>query len=145
MAETEIPVASGLMRVLAETFALYTKTHGYHWNVRGAEFSALHKLFNDQYDEIWGAVDTIAERIRALGELVPMDFPTLATIKTGDAGKAWRSMVQDMIAGNETVCEALLEAQALAETADDQATLTILADRLIAHGKHIWMLQATLG
>ncbi|MFZ4068362.1 MAG: ferritin-like domain-containing protein, partial [Phenylobacterium sp.] len=33
-----------MTRVLADAYAVYLKTHGYHWNVRGPEFFALHNL-----------------------------------------------------------------------------------------------------
>ena len=36
---------AALKRVLGETYALYSKTHGYHWNVTGLNFQALHKMF----------------------------------------------------------------------------------------------------
>jgi len=53
--------------ILAGTYALYLKTQYYHWNVVGAEFYNLHKMFEEQYEELRDAVDDIAERIRTLG------------------------------------------------------------------------------
>lgn len=38
-----------------------------HWNVKGENFIALHKLFDEVYAEAEGYVDDIAERITALG------------------------------------------------------------------------------
>ena len=64
-------VAQALSRMLADTYAVYLKTHGFHWNVRGPNFSSLHALFMEQYTEMWQAIDTVAERIRAPGELAP--------------------------------------------------------------------------
>ena len=58
-------VARELSKVLADSFAVYQKTHGYHWNVRGPNFSQLHALFMAQYTEMWTAIDEVAERIRA--------------------------------------------------------------------------------
>ena len=68
------PIAAGLARLLADTYAVYLKTHGYHWNVRGPAFASLHTLFMTQYTEMWTAIDEIAERIRALGELAPQGY-----------------------------------------------------------------------
>ncbi len=62
-------VAGALEQVLADTFALYSKTHGYHWNVEGPRFSQLHLLFETQYNELWASLDGIAERMRELGDL----------------------------------------------------------------------------
>ena len=80
-------VALALGKLLADTHALYLKTHGYHWNVRGPEFPALHALFESQYRELWGALDEIAERIRALGALAPQGQTSMANLtglKDGD-------------------------------------------------------------
>jgi len=64
-------VVDGLKRVLADSYTLYIKTHGHHWNVTGPNFPALHAMFEEQYTELAGAVDTIAERIRALHAAAP--------------------------------------------------------------------------
>lgn len=65
-------IADGLARLLADTYVLYGKTHGFHWNVTGPMFNTLHLMFMEQYTELWNALDVIAERIRALGVLAPM-------------------------------------------------------------------------
>jgi starvation-inducible DNA-binding protein len=62
-------IADGLSRLLADSYTLYVKTHGFHWNVTGPMFNTLHLMFETQYTELALAVDLIAERIRAL------DFP----------------------------------------------------------------------
>jgi starvation-inducible DNA-binding protein len=64
-------IAHGLSRVLADTFALYLKTHNFHWNVEGPMFNTLHLMFMEQYTELWNALDAIAERIRSLGYPAP--------------------------------------------------------------------------
>ena len=63
--------AEALKRLLGETYALYIKTHGYHWNVTGPRFQSLHEVFMTQYTELWAALDELAERIRALGHFAP--------------------------------------------------------------------------
>jgi len=72
-------VAAGLSRLLADTYAVYLKTHGYHWNVRGPNFAALHALFMEQYTEMWNAIDEVAERIRALGTAASPTSPACRT------------------------------------------------------------------
>ena len=64
-------IAAGLSRLLADTYVLYGKTHGFHWNVTGPMFNTLHLMFMDQYTELWNSLDEIAERIRALGVVTP--------------------------------------------------------------------------
>jgi hypothetical protein len=65
--EHRLQIAEGLGRLLADTFVLYGKTHGFHWNVTGPMFNTLHLMFEGQYIELWNALDAIAERIRSLG------------------------------------------------------------------------------
>ena len=77
-------VAEGLSSFLADSFTLYLKTHNFHWNVTGQMFNALHVMFETQYTEQWGALDEIAERMRALGYNAPgsyAEFIKLSSIK----------------------------------------------------------------
>ena len=55
--EDRAAIVAGLNKVLADAYAVYLKTHGYHWNVRGPNFSSLHTLFMTQYTEMWTAID----------------------------------------------------------------------------------------
>ncbi len=77
-------VSEGLGRLLADSYTLYLKTHNFHWNVKGPMFQTLHIMFEGQYNEIWLAVDLIAERIRSLGHRAPgtyREFAELTVIK----------------------------------------------------------------
>ena len=40
-------IAEGLSRVLADSYTLYLKTHGFHWNVEGPRFRELHLMFEE--------------------------------------------------------------------------------------------------
>ncbi len=141
-------VAQGLSRLLADSYALYMKTHGYHWNVRGPNFASLHSLFMEQYSEEWAALDDIAERIRALGELAPQGyaaFANLTGIKDGNPENGWEAMVGELQKDNEEVCRTARAIFPAAEKAGDQATMDLITQRFQAHEKHAWMLRSTLG
>ncbi|MEW6125864.1 MAG: DNA starvation/stationary phase protection protein Dps [Acidobacteriota bacterium] len=56
-----------LNQQLADTFDLYSQTKQAHWNVKGRDFFQLHELFDKLATELTGYVDTIAERVTALG------------------------------------------------------------------------------
>src|SRR5215470_11886870 len=80
-------IAEGLSRLLADTYALYLKTHNYHWNVTGPMFNKLHFMFEQQYNELALAVDLVPERIRALGFPAPgtyRDYSRIASIREVD-------------------------------------------------------------
>ena len=141
-------IASALNKVLADSYALYLKTHGYHWNVRGPNFQSLHVLLEGQYQDEWAALDDIAERIRALGELAPQGyaaFGNLSSIKDGDPEQDWEGMFKELKTDNETVIATLRAAFPVADEAGDEATADLLTQRLTAHEKHAWMIRSTLG
>ncbi len=52
---------------LADLIDLQLQVKQAHWNVRGPNFIALHKLFDEIADEVLDFVDETAERITALG------------------------------------------------------------------------------
>ena len=52
---------------LASTADLYLQLKQAHWNIKGPQFIALHKLLDDIAEEVEGQVDIIAERITSLG------------------------------------------------------------------------------
>ena len=140
-------VAEGLAKLLADTYAVYLKTHGYHWNVRGPNFSQLHTLFMAQYTEMWTAIDEVAERIRALGELAPQGygaFGNLSSIKDGDPSRNAEEMLKDLIASQETLIGTLYAILPAAQEAGDEVSASLIWDRLTAHEKHVWMLRSSL-
>jgi starvation-inducible DNA-binding protein len=55
---------------LADCIDLQTQTKQAHWNVKGPEFIALHKLFDEINEAVEEYVDWIAERAVQLGGTV---------------------------------------------------------------------------
>jgi starvation-inducible DNA-binding protein len=140
-------IAEGLGHLLADTYTLYLKTHNYHWNVTGPHFQTLHLMFEQQYNELALAVDTVAERIRALGEPAPGTYKAyakLTSIKEVDGVPEAMEMVKDLVKGHEAVVRTTRELLPLADEAKDESTLNVLTDRLEVHEKTAWMLRSLL-
>jgi starvation-inducible DNA-binding protein len=141
-------VAAELTKVLADSHAVYQKTHGYHWNVRGPEFFTIHTLLEQQYRDIWEALDEIAERIRALGELAPQGasaFANLTSIKEGDPELDAMAMLKELMKDHETLIATSRAALKVADDDGDDVTVDLLTQRMAAHEKFAWMLRSTLG
>ena len=146
-AKDRAAIAQGLSRLLADTYVLYLKTHGFHWNVEGPMFQTLHQMFMDQYTETWNAIDPIAERIRALGHYAPgsyKQYAKLASIKESDGVPKADKMIRELIEGQEAVARTARSVLPLAEGANDQPTLDLLTQRLDIHEKNAWMLRSLL-
>ena len=141
-------ISKGLSQVLADTYVLYLKTHAYHWNVTGPMFASLHILFEGQYNELHGAADTIAERIRALGRFAPgsyASFARLSSIKEdNDEVPAAMMMIANLVMGHEALGRTLRSAFKVAEAGGDQATMDLLIGRMEASDKAAWMLRSHL-
>ncbi len=140
-------IAAGLSRFLADSFSLYLKTHGFHWNVTGPMFNTLHVMFMDQYTELWTALDEIAERIRALGHPAPASFSQFAELsvineETGTPKAT--DMIKQLIAGQEAVARTARELFPLVEKAGDQPTADLLTQRMQIHEKNAWMLRSLI-
>ncbi len=140
-------IASGLSRVLADTYTLYLKTHNFHWNVTGPMFQALHLMFETQYNELALAVDVVAERIRALGFPAPgtyTQFMQLSSLKDEDGMPKAQDMIQRLVEGNETVARTARQVFKVAESVSDQPTCDLLTQRMQVHEKTAWMLRSLL-
>lgn len=141
------PVTDALKKVLADTYSLQLKTQNYHWNVEGRHFSSLHALFMLQYNELFLAVDLVAERIRALSEKAPgtySEFEKLGSLKEGNAELDENGMVKDLFDSNRQLAQLLKKSIATAEKADDAATVDLFTQRLAVHEKAAWMLKSSL-
>lgn len=138
-------VHEALAQVLADTYALYAKTHAYHWNVTGAQFPALHAMFETQYRGLWEALDELAERMRALGGFAPgpEDVARRAKIQADNGQAGSSQMVVNLLRGHETLIHVLQDGIRVAEAAGDDGTADLLTQRLNASQKVAWMLRAT--
>lgn len=140
-------VIEALKVTLADSYVLYLKTQNYHWNVTGPNFKAFHLMFEEQYNDLFTAVDLIAERIRALGAKAPGSFATyskVTNIKEGDENLDATSMLTELAKDQETISNSLTEALKAAQDIGDEVTVGIMTDRIEIHQKNAWMLRSSL-
>src|SRR5262249_31951013 len=65
--QTRTKVIELLNARLADALDLGRQVKQAHWNVRGTNFIALHKLFDEVYDDVEEYGDLLAERVAQLG------------------------------------------------------------------------------
>jgi starvation-inducible DNA-binding protein len=138
--------ADALGTVLADTFILYLKTHQCHWNVEGAMFPMLHKLFGKQYESLWATVDLVAERIRALGFTAPSGmniFAQMTTLPDLQGAPSALEMVRLLLADHEACSRGCMAALRTCQAAGDEASVNMLAGLVEYHDKQAWFLRAT--
>lgn len=130
---------------LADTFAFYLKAHNFHWNVTGPDFQEYHAFLGDLWEEVFGAVDLIAEGIRTLDAFAPGTlgrFKELTTITEDTTIPEASVMIKKLTADNVKVLASLTKAYELAEKNKKFGISNFLQDRITAHEKHGWMLRS---
>lgn len=145
-AEDRSEIADGLSHLLADTYTLYVKTHGFHWNVTGPMFRSLHLMFEEQYMDLRDAADEIAERIRALGHPAPgsyTEFGELTSVVDEPGNPGAIDMVRRLVDGHEAVIRTARTVVQRAEAAGDVATADLATQRIDVHEKTAWMLRST--
>lgn len=140
-------LAENLSGALADTYLLYLKTQSFHWNVVGPMFYGLHKLTEEQYEDMAEAIDVIAERIRAIGFIAPGSFKqfyNLSSVQEEDGAPTAEEMIRQLIEGNELCCRKLRASVAEAEKVEDVKTADLLTERIGKHEQNAWMLRSML-
>ena len=138
---------AALRIVLANKFLMYFKAQSYHWNVEGMFFPQLHTFFGDLYTEIFDAIDTFAEQIRAQNEYAPRNIEEMYEDKTVDctnSAKNAKDMISDLSRTNDQVIVSLNNLFKELQTKDEQGFMDFVAARLDVHKKHGWMLRSIL-
>lgn len=147
-AKTKIPsLTDSLNQVLADSYALMSLTHLAHWNIEGPGFFALHAAFQTQYEELFTAVDEIAERIRALNAYAIGGLGTLAQTAAMEefaAPLTQENYVKRLIATNEKLLADAARARDLAGKVNDPESQDLMIGRITLHQKTTWMLRSFL-
>lgn len=129
----------------ASVFALYLKTHNFHWNIEGPNFPQYHAFLENLYNELWLSVDAIAEHIRTLDSYVPGSlsrFSALTVVEDEINIPTAVKMIRELEMDNKRVIAELRKANTLAEKNDCPGIANFMQDRIDVHFKHDWMLRS---
>ncbi|WP_444995622.1 Dps family protein [Aliikangiella sp. IMCC44359] len=140
-------LANKLSEGLADSYLLYLKTQSVHWNVVGPMFYSLHKLTEEQYEDMATAIDEVAERIRAIGYTAPgsfKQFEQLTSIKEEPDNLNAEEMCKQLMQDNEIIAKRLRSAVLEAEKVNDVKTADLLTERIGQHEENAWMLRALI-
>lgn len=143
-------VANVTIECLTDLLATYLDMAGLfkhaHWNVKGNEFIALHKLFDEQEAVFKNLADIIAERITALGGIAHgtsqsiVDFSILGL--EPDGIYTCMGYIQFLSDRLSSIDGFLLEEIEHLDKVGDKVTSNILQDHLHTVNKHLYFLEA---
>jgi starvation-inducible DNA-binding protein len=147
-AQNDTPVSLQLKQLLSDSYALMGQSQLAHWNVEGPHFFELHAAFQLHYEELFAAVDEIAERIRSLGVLAPGGLMTLGQASSITEMATETAPAKDYAAhlagGHEIVLASAAKLRKVAEDAGDLETQDLAIARIQIHQKTLWMLKSFL-
>lgn len=147
VARKDTRVIDGLNLVVADSYALMALTHLAHWNVEGPDFFALHEAFQAQYENLFEAVDEVAERVRALDAYAIGGLTTLARTAQIEEFKSpmpQKDYVAALIVVHEKVVDDATRTRDAAGESSDLETQDLMIKRLQWHEKTLWMLKSYL-
>jgi len=137
-------IAAAFTALLADMFALYTKTKNFHWHISGPHFRDYHLMLDDQASQIFGTTDAIAERVRKIGGTTLRSIGHIAKLQTiadnDEKFVAPGDMLRELMNDNKAVAHAMREACELAEKHHDLGTTNLLEAFIDATEKRTWFL-----
>jgi starvation-inducible DNA-binding protein len=140
-------LAEDLKVLLASVNSLSIKAQNFHWNVEGPDFPEYHEFFGNFYEEVYSAVDKVAEYIRTLDSYAPGSLTRYAELTIiQDQLKIPRAelMFAELYEDNAKMIELLNHCFSSASQENKQGIANFIAERLDAHEKHQWMIRSTL-
>jgi len=139
-------IANALGNAVSDTYHLMFKSQAYHWNVEGPLFLTVHKLTEEHYENLFAAVDELAERIRALGQLAPTNLKSIidaSLLDEPESSPTAGDMVKDLAEDHLKVAGRMHELAKLAGDNNDIVTEDMAVARAGFHEQAAWMLRAT--
>ena len=142
-------VAAALNQLLADEHVLYNKTRSYHWNVEGPSFMELHKLYEEQYNELAEVIDEIAERIRTIGHFAEgrlKELLKLASLEEPAVPTGFKEQIISLDSDHEIIINKLRKLiKEFDEKYKDIGSSDFVTGLLKQHEKLGWMLRSYLG
>lgn len=135
--------------LLADHFALYTKTKSFHWHITGPRFRDLHLLFDEQAIEVRDQIDAVGERVRKIGGTTLTSIGAVAEhtkIKNQDKTDLEPdAMVKELRDDNLKMVKRLKGMKTLVEEVGDNATDGLIDDWTDMAEERVWFLSSVLG
>ena len=136
-----------LVQVFNDNFVGYYRSHVAHVNIEGRNFYSDHKLLQKVYEDLQGEIDTIAEKIRTLGEYMPCEIQDVLNNSHISTAELWGN--SDYLIDKVTMdLEHLVrEYQILSEISTEEGHIEIAnyaQDRITVLNKFLWMFKSTL-
>ncbi|HMI52361.1 MAG TPA: DNA starvation/stationary phase protection protein [Candidatus Saccharimonadales bacterium] len=138
-------IAGNLAHLLADVFALYVKTKGFHWHMSGVHFRDYHLLLDEQAEQIFAMTDAIAERARKIGGSTLRSIGDIARHqRLEDSDETFitpKEMLSELCDDNRQLTEFLRAAHEVCNTHRDVATASLIETWIDQAERRTWFLS----
>jgi len=146
--ETVSNLPEELTELLGTAVQFYFRAHGAHWNVKGADFSEYHKLFQKIYETAYELIDPIAENLRKIGVVAPAtltEFIALGYLQDSTVGQDPMALARDLRDANDVFLDQLSDVFDCASNYNQQGIANFIAGAIEGQQFYKWQLTASLG
>ena len=132
---------------LSSVQVTYMNVRGYHWNIVGKQFFALHEKFEEQYNTLNEMADEIAERILML-EGTPLhsftEYLKISSIKERLNVNSAEATIQALLSDTAKLLEMERDILSTASDNEDDGTASMVSEYIGTQEKMSWMFNALL-
>ncbi len=146
--KTRTAICALLNTGLAHLINLQMNAKQAHWNVKGPQFIALHKLFDEAYETLSDPIDNTAERIVALGGFAE---GTVAAVESQSKLKPYplgitsgKDHVEELSGHFAAVGKVIRASIETADEAGDAGTTDLLTGISRELDKQLWFIESHL-
>jgi starvation-inducible DNA-binding protein len=137
-------ITEALNPLVADLFALYVKTKNFHWHLSGSHFRDYHLLLDEHADQIFAAIDILAERVRRVGGTTVRSISHISHLQTiqdnNEEFVAPADMLKELIDDNALLVKAQRAAHEVCDKNKDVATASLLEVTIDEAERRKWFL-----
>jgi starvation-inducible DNA-binding protein len=141
-------ISGVLTNLLADVFALYLKTKGFHWHISGRHFYDYHLMLDAQADQIFAMTDAIAERVRKIGGRTISSIGEVSRrrrLMDTHAGElSPKDMLAELYHDNVRLHGFMRETHVVCEGNEDVASASVLENWIDETERRIWFLYEVI-
>ncbi len=148
MAKVNSETVSKLRRLLASWTVFYQKAHTYHWDLTGENFLSFHKHLETLYNESVEHTDSIAERLRQIGERTALTLNGASSdsvVQDENGANTANAIAQDLITGIAQLTALQTEIYNEADEQGDYVTADLMTQLSKWCEFNSWFLASVVG
>lgn len=136
-----------LKTLLGSTFVVYTKIHGFHFNIEGENFPQYHEFLGTFYSDVYETIDVIGEYIRTLNSYSPgclSRMMDLSVIPEQEKIPRAELMFEELLGDSTKMIELVSTIFDVATQERAQGIANYMAELQDLYSKKQWMIRSIL-